>query len=304
MRSLNLSLSTLLLLFVSTMSNGHDAKGLAYEAENLSNEQVPTLHMGPAERQRIRNYQLSGDESLQVEALAGEFGDAQGDGFEQAFLRTFRWEKGHILKVCFFDGSLKERDRALVVFDEILQYTNLGLAVSVQNCPVAGIDIQVKLNTEGCWSTYGNQSHSKIAEEPNLPTMALCNSTRGPAVEEKYGTIRHEFMHALAFVHENQHPDQGCASELNKQAVIAALFARPTRADQEKAYKDNIEDIRLSMPRNVKIDTSAYDPHSIMHYRLPPSFFKNGEKATCVLARKNNVLSDGDKKMLQRVYPK
>lgn len=99
--------------------------------------------------------------------------------------------------------------------------------------------------------------------------------------------ILHEFGHALGMEHEHTHPD--CNIKFDFNAILSGRY----NGDAKKMHT-NYDKIS-----SKQVTLSAYDQHSIMHYPVVTQDTTNGAKPV----HPNNVLSDGDKKYLMRIYP-
>ncbi|MDP5220044.1 M12 family metallopeptidase [Ruegeria sp. 2205SS24-7] len=251
---------------------------------------------------RLRVFQMTGTDVDAGASVLGQFAVNEEGGPEQVFLENYRWPQQKILTACFFDGGKAEILNVLRVFDSVLEFTNLGLAVTQESCPVRGVDIQIRIKTSGCSSYYGRAARDVIAKNENEATINLCNRARPSLSGRNEATITHEFLHTLGFVHEQQHSDQKCYDELDLEKVGRLLFPKYDAEKREEAVRNNILKIEKSVPQAV-VAKLPYDKKSMTHYRLTKNMFKKGVAPTCVLSQKNLVLSEGDKRMLRAMYP-
>lgn len=108
--------------------------------------------------------------------------------------------------------------------------------------------ISIQNSLSGCWSAVGRTGGKQIL---NLQSGVCLRHT---------GTILHEIMHALGFLHEH------------------------TRHDREQFVKINVQNIRPDAMKNFKKDKRkesttngiGYDLGSVMHYSLM-AFSSNGK---------------------------
>lgn len=258
---------------------------------------------------KLRLIQLAGTESKSSVPLSEQFVVSMFGGVEQVYLANLAWAQYKVLKICFFDGSKAEQDFVIERIDEILSYTNLTAAVSKDECNGVDVDIQIRIHSSACVAAYGRDGKRRIAKFPTKETVGLCGAPARRWSTKASGTVLHELMHAIAgAVHENQHPDTSCFSELDLKKVAAELFPQSTAQDAEELIKKNVFPVASSLLDTVleraEISTLPYEKESIMHYRLPITVFKAGIVPTCDLSAKNNTLSDGDIAMLKRLYPR
>lgn len=291
-----------LFLFAANESAAHDVQGLVFEGHARENFPQAFDGLNTTEIDRLRVFQMTGADVNTGAAILGQFAVNDQGGPEQVFLKNYRWPQGKILTACFFDGNRAEHVNVLRVFDSVLEYTNLGLAVTQAPCPVRGVDIQIKINTDGCSSYYGRAAKRVIARDPNEATIKLCNRANPSRSGRSEATVAHEFLHTLGFVHEQQHSDQRCYEELDLKKVGLILFPKLDEDKRADALRVNVMKLSKSVP-NAVVEELPYDNSSLTHYRLTKAMFKPGIQPTCILAEKNLVLSSGDKRMLRAMYP-
>jgi hypothetical protein len=106
--------------------------------------------------------------------------------------------------------------------------------------------------------------------------------------EEFARSILHEFGHALGMVHEHQSPKCGI------------LW------DEEKVYDHYYKWTRKEVHRNVlrrydgtNMNSSEFDPDSIMMYEIPGNLTKNN----VTIKGRNCQLSEKDKLFIAKLYP-
>lgn len=293
----------LLALLTPNMAMAHDVAGLAHHQEmiaSIAGDEVQALN--PL---RVRALQVAGSLESQddatFDAILNQFSSSTGATPEQNWLESALWPSGHVLRICFFDGSEQAQGHVLALLDDILQYTNLGAAVSVQPCPVSRIDVQIKFSTSYCMGYYGREGRSVFGKDPNQPSVSLCGFDGPFWSAQQDGVIRHELMHTLGAVHEHQHPDSKCREELDWEGLLA--FA-PTlfTSDQKIVWREANYGRITETYSSDDVRVLPVDKSSIMHYRLDAKYFTNPQTASCALLRRNNDLSAGDKKMLQEMY--
>ena len=118
------------------------------------------------------------------------------------------------------------------------------------------------------------------------PTMRLGIGPKSKARDIRRATL-HEFGHALGLVHEHQHPDNHI--KWNKQVVYRDLFPWSKKEVRRQVFDQY---------KPSEVQTSAFDPDSIMIYRIPPEW-TYGTFST----RWNTRLSRSDKSFIREMYP-
>jgi hypothetical protein len=143
----------------------------------------------------------------------------------------------------------------------------------------------------GSWSYIGNSSRQLSA---NVATMNYGWLTPTTSDEEYNRVVLHEFGHALGAIHEHQNP--AISIQWNEPAVIA--YYKSTNGWSEEMTRRNI--FTKYSPAAVK--NSQFDPLSIMLYAFPASFTlpDSNPRET----RSNTSLSQVDKEMIERLYPR
>ncbi|NRA69059.1 MAG: hypothetical protein HRU19_31600 [Pseudobacteriovorax sp.] len=198
-----------------------------------------------------------------------------------------RWKNGRTIRIKFMNGSNVLKKRIKEAAETWLEYINLKFEW-IESGPS---DVRIYLtNGDGSWSYIGT-STLRIAQ--NKPTMQFGWLTEGSSERELSRVVIHEFGHMLGFIHEHQNP-----------------VDNPIIWDEEEVYRRyrgapnywSDEEIRINVLdryKNDQINGSHYDPDSIMVYSFPASLTKNG-----ISSKWNSELSEMDKEMARRVYPK
>lgn len=107
--------------------------------------------------------------------------------------------------------------------------------------------------------------------------------------EEIAGAVLHEFGHVMGLMHEQYHPK----AKWDKDYIYTHY--KDDRDWSPAEVDENIFGYKVPEP----IYSKRYDPESVMHYRYPGKFIVNGKRRLG-----GNKLSEGDKKFIQRLYPK
>ncbi|KAI1150700.1 hypothetical protein F4825DRAFT_477762 [Nemania diffusa] len=176
------------------------------------------------------------------------------------------------LAVSFLNGSTAEQALVIQLVND--HYNSLPIDIKFSfPAPDSSVssDIRVNFGLE-CWSYLGPDAQKSTDETMQLNTdpMSLTQATRIARVRS---SILHQFGHALGLVHKHEH--RYCTYE--KQG----LQGKCQNVDGET------EDL-------------SHDPQSIMNFEI--TNFSN-DTADQAKALENIALSEGDKNMLQRLYP-
>ncbi|MGY2136002.1 M12 family metallopeptidase [Pseudomonas reactans] len=132
----------------------------------------------------------------------------------------------------------------------------------------------------------GRSSIGTSAKEADVDKHTMVIGFSGGLNEYNAGTVIHEFGHALGLKHEHQHPLH--TLDINWQAISRDV----------QSGKVNVSLVNY-IPLTTNVEFTAYDQKSVMHYGFPKEHLKSGEGIV-----DNNELSEGDKEIARRFYPK
>lgn len=190
------------------------------------------------------------------------------------------WLNGSTLQVRFLGGT--EAQRALVKEQAGWWTEHANIKFDFNQSPQA--DIRISFNpADGAWSYIGTDCKSIPSDQPtcNLGFM-------------DGGTAAHEIGHSLGLIHEHQSPVGGI--QWNEAQVIKDLEGPPNFWSVETIRHNIFDKYNVS-----QINSSAFDPESIMLYSFPASWTLNGFSS-----KANDVLSALDKSFIasEKMYPK
>ena len=135
--------------------------------------------------------------------------------------------------------------------------------------------IRISFNEQrGAYSYVGNQTlqvkpYNDYAPERTTETMNLGWLDE----DKKYGVVLHEFLHSTGLMHEHQRSDargKGMLEFADKQ-VLYDFFQNGIN---KWTHEETDNNVIGTMERDT-LNSSTYDPLSIMHYILDCNLFKN-----------------------------
>jgi hypothetical protein len=204
--------------------------------------------------------------------------------FEMALVTAKRWKPGRKLKVRFLDGVRSIQDRVKQHAKGWEEHANVKLDFGDHDEP----EIRISFQQPGSWSYLGTDA---LVIGSGQPTMNYGWLTQHTADDEYSRVVLHEFGHALACIHEHQHPDAGIPWD---REAVYRYYQITNGWDRDKTDRNVLD--RYS---HTITNASEFDPRSIMQYAVPEELtvgtFSIGW---------NRVLSDMDKEFIGRMYPK
>lgn len=216
--------------------------------------------------------------------------------------RLTQWKRADFpLSVCFFSGSPELRRRIAEVAEDWsaahpFELFDFGDDPAGPPTCASGQDFSVRVGYRysGDWSVVGRAAVDKVPQQDQ--SMNFEGWGYAPPAEPDFtAAVLHEFGHALGLEHEHQSPFSVCEQEFDWPVVEDYLAGSPNHWSPQD-IRDNMR--RLSFDDRI----GEWDPDSVMLYRFPPEFYLRGENSTCYTDG-NEVLSDGDRLFLARVYP-
>lgn len=193
------------------------------------------------------------------------------------------WGKRH-LKIAFEGGTSEQRQAVASISQEWTRYAAIRFEFG-QHAP-ADVVIAFAPNA-GHWSYLGTNAVSYA--RAGRPSMNL-QWNRNTEDQEKRRTCLHEFGHMIGLEHEHLSPQAPIV--WNKKRVYDHYWRTQRWSPQEVDFQV-LE--RVNEERHL-ID--AFDPKSIMLYRIPPELTLNGFES-----KWNTELSAMDKRFIALLYP-
>jgi Astacin (Peptidase family M12A) len=239
---------------------------------------------------------------------AGGAADEQSKG---TFVRLFQWPASiPKLRVCFFGGNQEQRETIRKLASEWegpdnsikFDWGKKGF----RDCEKAGasltMHIRVGFDEPGFFSAYGSLSvftRGNAEKSLNLEGFDKMTAKQIMTKDGGYwaGTVRHEFGHAIGLFHEHQSPKSTCEDDFDWDAIYKTFSQPPENWDKAKI------DSQLRRLTDPDIDSTRFDPLSVMKYYYDPKMFKNGKESSCYVPQPNNVISELDRKTVAFMYP-
>jgi len=248
-----------------------------------------------------------------------------------------RWQPGSTVRVAFLDGDATLHADVAAATAQITENCNLELDFGVdaggQHRRWTEVDtayaaeIRVSFDLGGFFSLVGTDSNDptissagdSVGGQPHQRSLNL-GGFINDRPDDWEGTVRHEFLHALAFRHSHQNMRGPCEQQfrwdddpdyiptLDPRGVFVAdaagrqpgiytfLAGEPNRWSKAKV------DHNLRTEEDPADIAGPFDPASVMLYQFPPFFYKSAPSA-CAPTGNGIDLSAGDKRGLNLLYP-
>lgn len=248
-----------------------------------------------------------------------------------------RWPVGSVVRVAFLDGDTSLHDDIVAATAEITDVANLALDFGLdpstgayrrwtESDTVGKAEIRVSFDMGGYWSLVGTDSTDTtiapggpIGGGPGQRSLNL-GGFKASKPQDWRGTVRHEFLHALAFQHEHQNMRGPCEADFrwdNDAGYVPTTNAGGAFVPDAQGRRPGIYTYLAGPPNQWskgKVDhnlrtvddpgavAGQFDAASIMLYRFA-SFFYKTNPSPCAPAGTGLDLSDGDKRGLKLLYP-
>ena len=195
------------------------------------------------------------------------------------------WRPGRTLRVCFLDGDPVVHKKVEEVAHQWSDFANVKFDFGSD--PDA--EIRISFKHRGSWSYLGNQALILTKDQPTMNYGWLEPDT---ADEEYSRVVLHEFGHALAAIHEHQHPEHSIPWDT--EAVYRYYMGPPNNWTKEQVDHNLLQ----AYDREIT-QYSEFDPKSIMLYPIP----NEHTIGDWSVPWRNRELSDTDKTFIAQVYP-
>ena len=188
------------------------------------------------------------------------------------------WEPGDKITVSFFGGTSTQRKHVIDVCARLMEIANLKFDFITSGVGMIRTAFNASL---GAWSMLGKDA---LGVSRSQPTMNLGF--------DQPGTYTHEFLHAVAAIHEHQSPFDN-PIQWNKPQVYHDLSGPPNNWDRATIDHNMFEHYSATLTNGT-----TFDPKSVMLYSFPASWTIDGFHV-----KSNSALSDMDKIWLATKYP-
>lgn len=275
--------------------------------------------------------------TLEVRQAWREAVVAAGEGLEFIVSGLDRWPAGATVRVAFRGGDSALHRRIAEATAPITAACNIVLdfgetpAGTFRTWSTSDVEyaaeIRVSFDMPGFFSLVGTDSTDRfiglpqdpIGGRPHQRSLNLHGFPDGlpPRWE---GTVRHEFLHALAFNHEHQNRRGPCqeafrfdddpgyvptlddrgqfVTDVNgrRPGIYTFLAGEPNRWNRAK-----VDHNLRSHPEPGQVE-DEFDPRSVMLYRFAALFYRTNP-SPCAPSGDGVALSEGDVKGLRLLYP-
>ncbi|KAJ7625552.1 hypothetical protein FB45DRAFT_68644 [Roridomyces roridus] len=202
---------------------------------------------------------------------------------------SYLWDNGREIFYCFLDGTDRQKYKVESVMHEWMWYANIIFVRKPDEDESAAF--RITFEGDGSWCFIGKTA----LNQKTGPTMQFDQiSDEEKTVDSERGTILHEFGHALGLLHEHQGPGAARALDWNEDEVLEWYR---NRGYDDRFIRNNV--LFMFSKRTQPSNYNAFDPRSIMVYRINPEFNSAG-----LAADLNCNLSDMDKAYMVINYPR
>jgi hypothetical protein len=263
---------------------------------------------------------------------------SSGGGLEFIVDDLARWPPGSDVRVAFLGGNATLHSDIEQATRQITDACNLGLDFGrdpgtgeyrrwTEDDTTYAAEIRVSFDMDGFFSLIGTDSSDPTIGAPGRPIGGRpgqrslnLEGFETDRPDDWEGTVRHEFLHALAFKHAHQNLRGPCENEFRWDDDPGYVPTRDARGRFIRDAAGRFPGIYTFLagppnnwPRGVvdhnlrRVDTAdtvagPFDPASVMLYAFEPFFYKSNPSA-CAPTGNGIDLSNGDRRGLQLLYP-
>jgi hypothetical protein len=262
---------------------------------------------------------------------------ATGQGLEFLVSGLRAWTPGSTVLVAFLGGDSELHGKIADAAAPISAACNLTLDFGrtdtgtfrtwSESDTTYTADIRVSFDQGGFFSLLGTDSTDRfigagggpVGGGPGQRSLNLGGFTSALPTRWK-GTVRHEFLHALAFNHEHQNLRGPCQDDFrweNDLGYVPTTDARGVFVADSAGRRPGIYtylagppnrwprakvDHNLRPPTNPDLISSEFDRASVMLYRFDALFYRTSP-SPCAPTGNGEELSAGDQAGLKMLYP-
>ena len=206
-----------------------------------------------------------------------------------SLIASKKWGPGATVRCRFLDGSAKMQKKVKAHCKAWEKAANVRIRFVGKDPAEVRISFYAD---EGSWSAVGRDALNAAYFPPHQPTMNFGWVRDDSDPVEDRAVILHEFGHALGCVHEHQAPT---FDRKWNEAAVMKYFQGPPNYWDAGAIRENV--LKKYSPKGMQ--STAYDPKSIMLYAFDAELFSDGKGPT----NENTDLSPTDRSMIKRMYP-
>lgn len=206
-----------------------------------------------------------------------------------SLIASKKWGPGYTVRCRFLDGTPKMQKKVKTLCKEWEKVANLKIQFVTKDPAEVRISFYAD---DGSWSAVGRDALNRSYFPLHQPTMNFGWVRDDSDPVEDRAVVLHEFGHALGCVHEHQAPT---FDRKWNEAAVMKYFKGPPNYWDEAAIRSNV--LQKYSPRGMQ--STHYDPKSIMLYAFDAELFSDGKGAT----NENTNLSTTDRSMIKRMYP-
>lgn len=197
---------------------------------------------------------------------------------------NYMWRPGRTLRVRILNGSEKVRAK-------VQQYAKIWEDhAEIKLDFVNSVDAEIRVNIDSSCASWSYVGTNSLAIPSREPTMNFGWLTDRTSETEFSRIIIHEFGHALGCIHEHQ----ALSAKIPWNKPVVYDYYKKTLGWNKEKVDTNI----FQRYDRSTMQSSAFDPSSIMLYAIPASLTTNGFSTQW-----NTRLSKADQSFIAKVYP-